>query len=311
MPTRGSSVLDLIYGNGAHGALAAGFGIVNLSEDKYYQNLTIDTGDTINENNYRIYVRGRLTLRGTGTIAVGLGNPATVNVGGEALPPKSLGGGMFGGAGGVSHNGSTGEADPISGFYGGIGGNGGNGGLGSGGNGGIGSISPSFGGMPVFTARPIVPLFTAMTGQLCGGGIIAAIRGGMGGGGGAAGSGSIGAGGGAGGGVIFICANEIVFEDTASCQAIGGAGANAPSGTSAGGGGGGGGGSILLMCGHLTLASSISTHFKTTGGAGGNGAGGSGAPGTGGSGGCTFVMSESLYIPGGFPQVGDNGADGT
>jgi len=55
------------FGDGSDGAHTTS-GNETLTSDKYYTNLTIATGHTLNTGGYRIFVNGTLTLEGTGKI---------------------------------------------------------------------------------------------------------------------------------------------------------------------------------------------------------------------------------------------------
>ena len=54
---------DLIYGHGADGDVTI-TGDTSLSEDMYYNNLTINSGATLNPNGFRVFVKNTLTLNG-------------------------------------------------------------------------------------------------------------------------------------------------------------------------------------------------------------------------------------------------------
>ena len=62
-----------VFGNGSDGALTTS-GNVTLTNDTYYTNLTISTGDEVFPNGYRLFVSGTLTFAGTGKISAYGGN---------------------------------------------------------------------------------------------------------------------------------------------------------------------------------------------------------------------------------------------
>lgn len=216
-----------IFGDGSDGDVTVS-GVTTLAADKFYANLTVSAGATLNTGGYKIFVNRTLTLNGNITAN------GTINVG---APVGTMGGGAGGGANGH------------------LGGGGGTGG--SGGNPG-GATSPN-----TYRLSTIWPfayqLNTSLQGG-AGGGSGAGGSGGAGGGGGGvvlivaqniSGSGSIqakggsggdggfgsGGGGGGGGGAIILAyealSGSIVID-------VGGGGGGA------GGGGGGTAGSSGL-----------------------------------------------------------------
>lgn len=114
-----------IFGSGEDGNVTISSN-TSLTQDMYYNNLTVNGGFTLTTAGYRIFVKGTLTINATGMIAWN-GNNGTGGtslsfngaggIGGAALATTSLAGSGAGGNGGAS------GADGQTGF----GGNGGNG----------------------------------------------------------------------------------------------------------------------------------------------------------------------------------------
>lgn len=223
-----------IFGDGSDGDVTISAD-TTLSRDMYYNNLTIDSGVTLNPNGYIICVKDTLTINGT--IARN-GNNGGCPSGGAALATNTIGGSGAGGNGGaLSSSGCSGQ----NGYYGGAGGKGQDETYHAGGAGGS-SPMCSIG-------NPVILLPTNV--------------GGAGGGGGGGGTSRQGAGGGSGGGVICIYAKNIVFNGT--IEAKGGNG-GIPNGCGHAGGGGGGG-YILLIYSSKTGSGS----YDVSGGAAGGG----------------------------------------
>lgn len=152
---RGSKIGNLYFGTGADGDVTISVN-TSLSKDMYYNNLTINTGVTLNPNGYRIFVKDTLTINGTGLIARngnngGNGDNATVNNVGSGA---GGGGGGSGGSGGIvavfANNIVISNNTSIQA----LGGNGGNGGNASNshGSGGTGSVDTGGSGGAAATA---------------------------------------------------------------------------------------------------------------------------------------------------------------
>jgi len=283
------------FGDGSDGAHTTS-GNETLTTDKYYTNLTVATGHTLNTGGYRIFVNGTLTLEGTGKI-VRNGNTGTAGTnasgqtagtggaGASALADGYLKGSV---AGVVGSDGVTGMAGggawqcpsaPTAGTAGtattnSIGSNGSVGGTGgaSGGTGGVATASnvKLIANWHLQTLLDIGSTGASVkydnsggAGSGCGGdGGCNAVNGVGGGGGGGGGSASS-------GGIIAIYAKNIVIGANASIEADGGVGGNGGNGgnasgnnTSQGGGGGGtgaggNGGQIILVYNELTNDGSI------------------------------------------------------
>lgn len=266
------------YGDGSDGALTTS-GNVTLTSDKYYTNLTISTGDTLNPGGYRIFVSGVLTVNGTiarngnagtaGTNSSSGGVPAAGGAGGAALSDGYLKGSVAGQTGGTG-SGSAGNPGVAGtntsnsiGSNGSAGGNSGKGGgqVGGGTGGAAGTATAS--NVKLIANWHLATLLdvgssgttikfdnSAGSGSGAGGGDgvlgAGALSESPGGGGGGGGSGSS-------GGIVAIYARSIVVSASGSITANGGNGGNGGNGSNGtngvptnhvqkGGGGGGGGG---------------------------------------------------------------------
>jgi hypothetical protein len=234
----------------------------NLTVDKFYNNLTINSGKTLNPSGFRIFVKG--TLTNNGTIARN-GIAGSGTTGGDVLASGSLYGalvGANGGAGGEHWGNYTGQI----GFTGaslakGLGSNGSSGGAGgagawaAGGAGVGGSVTGTVYNYP----RNSVAAYMLYDGLPAGDIIKSNAAAGGGGGGGhgnGGGHGGNGGGAGSGGGIVEIFARTLV--NNGSIEAKGGAGADGTvgenysslgnhGGSGGGGGGGGGNGGIIIL----------------------------------------------------------------
>lgn len=198
------------FGSGIDGdSTLAGTGNV-LSDDAYYDDLTLAPGAILNTNGYRLFVAGTLTL-GSGSNINRDGRPDELNCGANGLEPHTLGGA---GAGGCA---STDGEDASNS----LGGNGGNGG------GEPGTVKPPLldvGGSTVFDSAT-----QALTGRTLDGSLVS------GGAGGGSPSPTAPIGGG-GGGVVVIAASAVEVVGSAAISARGGDGL-----------GGGGGGVVIVI----------------------------------------------------------------
>lgn len=320
-----------LFGDGSDGDVTITSGTTTLTQDMFYDNLTLNDGAILKPDGYRVFVKSTLKRLGTGKFQYNGANGSNGTNGGNAATAAGTGGaggaqqgsgpfrgkaGATGGNGGVGASpgsgasGSSGGAGDSAdkslgsvGVAGGIGGNGGNGGGAGGGSGGAAGTAGSKTGTiynqanhPNHAVRmaddyPSLGLFTGSAGSGGGGG---------GGGGGAqathnAQGGSGGGGGGAGstGGVIAVYARHIIATNTNTLfEAIGGNGGN--------GGDGGNGADAGVP--------------NNAGGGGGGAAGGSG-----GSGGVVVCMHtsidqtfSSLYdLSGGTAGSGGTGGTGS
>jgi len=267
----------------------------SLLRDMYYDNLTINTGVTLNSNGFRIFIKNTLNTVGTGKIASNGNNGGN---GGNGTGSGGIAGiaatqayttgtlpvpltGATGGTGGIdSSTGTAGTAGTAlakaltleNSVAGGTGGTGG-GGI-AGGTGGAGAATTTAMFTPpnaLFTA--IYNLFDLVAGTVIQYGIAPSSGGGGGGGGGTGGScptcsGGGGGGSGSSGGVVWIAAKTITNLTTEAKGGVGGQGGNDNSvsggGGVGGGGAGGNGGTIILI---YSKSTTIST--DVTGGAGG------------------------------------------
>ncbi len=219
-----------------------------LTQDMYFNNLTVNTGVVVNTGGFRIFVRGTLTMSGTATIRNNGSNGG--GAGGAGAPVGTLGGGTNGGNGAINAVGFGGT--PLINALGGLGGTGGAQGNAGGAPGAITAPAAVDGGVQVVNALP-----NALTGRLLSG-VLGAGGSGGGGGGTSAGIGA-GGGGGGGGGVVMIAARRIT--GTGLIQANGGNGNSGPSG----GGGGGGGCVIIVSTGAVPGSINVTANGGTAG----------------------------------------------
>jgi len=270
------------FGNGSDGDVVISAGR-SLSRDMFYNNLTINSGITLNPNGYRIWVKG--TLLNNGIIARD-GNSASGITGGAALAGGTIAGGAAGGNGGAARSGTTnangadgsagGASGPSIGSGGAAGGKGGGivsfetGGTGGGPGSSSGESLSLVTNYSLQSTNQVIPPNSPQTGLA---NILVAITSGSSssyslsvnsgsGGGGSGGyisggnscTSGYGGGGGSSGGVIEIIANNII--NNLYIHANGGNGANGGDGVGTGinyavgeggGGGGGSGGTIILI----------------------------------------------------------------
>ena len=187
-----------IFGLGLDGTPATITTTVTLSQDMYYNNLTISSLGTLVTNGFRVFISGILTINIGGSISNNGGS--TVNTtAGTGAPSGTLGGGANGGPSNTFGANSTNSLG------------------GSAGSGGIAFVPPtSSGGTKIFNTLSLTG--RDLTNTL--------INGGAGGSGGTLG------GGGGGGGVVMVYASTLA--DTILINARGGNGFS----NGAGGGGG-------------------------------------------------------------------------
>jgi hypothetical protein len=272
------------FGSGADGNVIISSN-TSLTRDMHYDNLTINSGFTLNPSSWRIFVRNTLTING----AIAINGNSSANdspTGGTAVgsPGAFLG---TSGAGGAGSTGNGIAAGAVSRSAGGMGGAGGNNAANTGGAGGtLTTIPTGDGGFNFFRALPTGPLwgrFATATG--------AVINGGSGGGGGAGNGAPSGTGGGGGGGIIVLCAKKIVSNTGGSISANGGNSGNATV-TNRSTGGGGGGGLIYIATSSL-LAANITV--TASGGIAGSIIGGTGIQGSNGaSGNILYELFRSI-----------------
>src|SRR5258706_7569432 len=324
----------IIYGDAAQGDVTLGAGTTTLTADQFYNNLTINVGDTLATGGYRVYVKGTLTLNGTisrsgnaGTAGNGTtpgtggasssagvfsatsagGNgvgAATGGTGGDSLstPRNAVNGHLNGGAGGTSgNNGTNATANLASIMEGGGGGGGGGGDGGTGGTGGNGGKATRLANNYGFDMRTYT---TMSTGTAFDGNTWVKGTFGSGGAGGGGASNAVGTsggysgGGGAGGGNVYLAA--YIITGTGSVEAKGGNGGNGGNGIAGngagGGGGGGGAGGVVVV---VTRVGGTLPTISVSGGNGGNGGtkfggGGGGNGGNGAQGAPGYVISYNF-----------------
>jgi hypothetical protein len=266
----GAGTFDSFFGDGSDGnSVPASF-----TRDMFFSgNILLNASNRVSTNNWRMYVRGQLTIDSSG-LAAG-------DVDGIV---RSNGGDAAGSAGGIS---------PTGFYYGSSGGNGGSG-SGTAGQGGVGAQIFSIGGtgangsnglstlggaagtpnpFPAAGPQPHFRSFgNAINGTISYLYYAVAAQGGMGGGGGGVTTGSnpsAGGGGGGGGGVLYICARElVVIGSNVHMAARGGRGAAGGAAPGGGGGGGGGGGAIIITFWSRTGQIQFNLAGGTTGGGG-------------------------------------------
>ena len=232
-----NSISFNVFGTGSDGDVTISSN-TTLTRDMFYNNLTVNSGVTLNTGGYRIFVKG--TLTNNGTISRKGVDGAD---GGTALSSGTLGGSGAGGTGGSSNGGNTSYS---------LGGSGGDGGDSSScaGNGGTASSPSNF---PYFLPYILMMMYNEGTTWY-------QIQGGAGGGWGSHDDGTQCVGscnGGSGGGVIMIAAKEIVNNGTITAK--GGDGESSY-------GGGGGGGVIALVYKSLTNSGTITAAHGFAGG---------------------------------------------
>ena len=297
-----------MFGDGVDGDVTISVD-TDLSADKYYNDLTINSGKVLNTKGYRIFVKGTLTNNGTIKNNGGNGGNGSSSAGGTAGTGGTGGyfqagiAGQIGGQGTTGANGGAGVAGTSKittiGSSGSAGGAGGNGGGGfTGGAGGVAGTATAT------TEKPITPtefklaynIITVTKYETCAG------SGSGGGGGSEDNTNNSGFGGGSGGtgGFIGIYAKYLVNNGTISANGgNGGNGGDAVQVSSTVGKGGGGGGAganggvILLVYQQKTGAGTITI---TAGSAGTGGApyGTGGVAGNTGTDGTAGVLIEML-----------------
>jgi hypothetical protein len=296
------------FGGGILGNLTLS-GALTLTEDAFYNTLTLNAGASLNTNGYKIFCK-TLDLSNAPASAIrrfgNNGNNAANQTGGgtqAGLNAGTTGGGGQGGAGATGTTG-VGAVAVVAGSFT----NANGGASGAGGQGGAGT--PNAGGASRAASTVSAPLdFNRIAFDLLRGAVT--IGGGAGGPGGSAGGGDGtnlgrgGGGGGASGAVIAIYAYTIITSGSTASSAIacnggnGGLGASATVGNVGGGGGGAGagGGYIYILYANKT-GPVVTNLLNANGGNGGNGGNGFGT-GTGarGGGGGTGGRIQLFNIP--------------
>lgn len=313
--SNGSSVYSFVspllgfFGTGVDGDLSYSGAGLGLSNDMYYNNVTLSGVGNLQLNGYRVFVKGTLTFDNTtstlGSIRNigGNGSGSTAGAATTAGMYIASGAGSTGGAGGTTTGSQAAAPATVANA---IGSQGGTGRPGSAGTSGAGGALRA--GATITTTwnwfRPEINLNVTGTTKPSGG----SGGGGGGGGGGNGSAGGAGGGGGGGGGIVIVLANIIEFKGTCTAplfSAKGGNGGNGTNGPAAnrgagGGGGGGGGGYIMVICKDI-IGTPPTDWIDASGGAGGNGGNGTsptlGAQGgDGGSGGCFYYICISRNV---------------
>ena len=284
-----------VYGLGGLGNVTIS-GNTTLSANSYYNNLTINSGVTLNPGGFQIFVANTLTfVSATSTIACNGGNASGVTGGTAASTYADLVSGTYstylgGATAGANGRTTTGIGNASTGYTtsnASVAGSGANGGNSSG------NVGGTAGLVTAITAKDgSSTLMDTLPNALGRGNVSSkyiAFNGGTGGasGGLTAGTGTTlvsGAGGG-GGGVVVLAARIIVAASGGVIQAIGGNGSNATAGTlgtaSIGGGGSGGGGIVSIIT--STPWSSLGLSVSVAAGTPGTGLGTGGLSGSTGS----------------------------
>lgn len=326
------------FGNGEDGDVVISAGITTLTQDMFYNSLTITGSGKLVTNGYRVFVKENLDLSNAGVDCISAtgnaGNSATNQTGatgGAAYTAATLGANTAGGSGATGVTGAGAQAAASTGTSPSNGG--------SSGAGGAGGAGVSAGGTLRAGAAASVHLdFARFTYDLVRG--VTLIQAGAGGPGGSSGGGDGtnlgrgGGGGGAGGGILFIAARNIIKSALTPASAIcacggrGGNGASGAAGNVGGGGGGGGAGGGYIYLAYETLTGPVITNLlNASGGDGGNGGNGigtgvGGSGGTGGVGGrirrhrttdqvgSTVIGSAGLAGSAGVGNLGGNGGAG-
>lgn len=115
-------VFQDVFGDGSDGAATIS-GNTTLTSDMYYTDLTINTGVTLNPGGFRIFVKGTLTINGTGKIARNGNNGGNGTAGSNGSGSSGGDGGAGGTAGAALADGSI--KGSVAGAAGGTGGTGG------------------------------------------------------------------------------------------------------------------------------------------------------------------------------------------
>lgn len=310
------------FGDGSDGDVQID-GNTTLTEDMYYENLTVESGITLTTAGYRVFVADTMRIVGTiewngndGSSGTGPG-PGGGGAAGVALATGYCNGSVAGGAGGdggdagVGVAGDPGTDNDVTNSLGSNGVAGGAGGDGADGDGAGGTGGASAGGTATAsnvklianwhlqTLLDIVKTDGVPAGYLAGQTIKFTSSGSGGGGGGGGtggdsggsnGDGGGGGGAGSGGGIIALYAKRLFIEDSGTIQANGGDGGPGSVGAAGAGGagGGGGGGGAGGNGGEIVLVYNEYEEngtIQASGGTKGTGAaGGAGAKGTGDTG---------------------------
>lgn len=298
-------LMSQYFGDGSAGNVTIS-GSVTLSDDTFYNNLTLAAGAALKPAGKRIWVLGTLDLTacpaggiqnngGAGNTGGATGTPGNA---GTAAAAFTVGGGGAGTAGGSGGTGAGAQAGAPSSN---VGNGGAGGGSGAGGTTGANAGGATRGGGTISNTVAFRRWATELTraGTAVGGGVGGA--GGGSGGGDNTVSGGGGGGGGGSAGMLWISANIITRGGSTAAGCIqsmganGGLGGKPASGTAAGGGGGGSGGGGAVWLSYGTLTGSTATNaIDVSSGAGGKG--GDSTGGNGGNGGASGQTGTVLLL---------------
>ena len=267
-----STLFDGFFGDGSDGDVTITLvgSPVTLTVDKYYANLTVESGATLKPRGQHIFVKNVLTNNGS------INDDG--NAGGTGATPGAALSSVSNGFGAASGAGGAGRTTTGAGNVGATSSNCSTNGLGQAPQGGVGggvSAPVVAGGTAGAAPSPTIPqrwpsLASMLTARLYNG--TSTWNGGSGGGGGGCdltgGTGTSGSGG-SGGGIVWIAAKVIANGGTISAN--GGAGGNGvATGTASCGGGAGGGGGLV---GIVTTTNASFGTITANAGAVGTGAG--------------------------------------
>tara|TARA_R100001082_G_scaffold50286_2_gene27245 strand:- start:15346 stop:19446 length:4101 start_codon:yes stop_codon:yes gene_type:complete len=323
-----------IFGNGSDGVAYLSGTSNTLSSDKYYTILTLAASTTIETRGYRIFVRDKLILIGSGIKIYN--NGFVGNAGGDASDDGGVTATSNDGANFSDGNGAGARSGSLlGGIVGGDGGNGGNGGV----HGGSSATNGIQGDLVSATTNCVRAYTTndGVAGGSGGGSTVgsSATRSGV-----ASTDGSISI---TNSDLTYIIAMKDFFTTSTSIPSLspaagaiggggGGGGGTAGAGTTGGGGGSGGcaggsGGHVMLVAKEI-IGTLSHLELEAKGGAGGAGGdgyepsggsaggdGGAGAGGNGGDGGCITLITgtdpSDIVIDVGGGAAGANGSGST
>lgn len=292
LPGGGGSSLShrWMFGDGSDGDVTISAD-TQLTRDMYYDDLTVNSGVTLDANGYDIHVAGTLTVDGTIRPSVPNGNSASAQTAGAAGANDngnsgqycrwhSMGGSAGGDGGGISSSGSAGSSGAVP------------------------QVALIGGNTTTIRLSPMVAAVHVSRDVTIEDAIIYGARGGNGGDGGNGGMGNPGGGGGGGGaGARGLRAFAKSVLGGGSITVPGGAGGDggnggdgdgANSGGNGGNGGNGGDGGALLV---VSESFGGTVTYSCPGGAGGNkGLGGADNGGGGGSDGADGSAGSAGYI---------------
>jgi collagen type VII alpha len=319
LPAWSARLLEL-FGGGTSGDLTLS-GALTLTQDVFYNTLTLNAGAALNTAGYRIFCKtldlsnapvGSIQRNGTN------GNSTTTQAGAGligALTSQTLGGSANGGAGATGTTGAGAQAGASGSLV-----NSNGGGSGAGGAGGAGTPNAGGASRAASTATTNVEFnriafdFLRAAVLISGG---AGAPGGSSGGGDGVNNGRGGGGGASGAGVIAIFAHTIITGGSTPAGVISCRGGNGGTGANGGAGnvgGGGSGGGYIYICYAVKTGAPVTNLLSAGGGTGGNAGNGfgTGIGGNGGGGGAGGRINVfNVYTATASTVVGSAGSAGT